>query len=80
MKKNLAISCILLAVVTIFSLYFYQERETKSLPASIEPYTETAVILSDYIDFEKKAFISVTNPTMRYYIKITLITISGRLT
>ena len=24
MKKNLAISCILLAVVTIFSLYFYQ--------------------------------------------------------
>lgn len=79
MKKNLAISCILLAVVTIFSLYFYQERETKSLPASIEPYTETAVILSDYIDFEK-AFISVTNPTMRYYIKITLITISGRLT
>ena len=35
MKKNLSISCILLAVVTIFSLYFYQERETKSLPASI---------------------------------------------
>lgn len=29
MKKNLSISCILLAVVTIFSLYFYQERETK---------------------------------------------------
>lgn len=77
MKKNLSISCILLAVVTIFSLYFYQERETKSLPASIEPYTETAVILSDIL---KKAFISVTNPTMRYYIKITLITISGRLT
>ena len=57
MKKNLAISCILLAVVTIFSLYFYQERETKSLPASIEPYTETAVILSDYIDFEKSIYI-----------------------
>ena len=57
MKKNLSISCILLAVVTIFSLYFYQEREIKSLPASIEPYTETAVILSDYIDFEKSIYI-----------------------
>ena len=58
MKKNLSISCILLAVVTIFSLYFYQERETKSLPASIEPYTEIlAVFLSDYIDFEKSIYI-----------------------
>lgn len=79
MKKNLSISCILLAVVTMFGLYCYRERENKNLVASIEPYTETAVILSDYIDFEK-AFISVTNPTIRYYIKITLITISGRLT
>lgn len=57
MKKNLSISCILLAVVTIFSLYCYRERETKSLPASIEPYTATAVILSDYIDFEKSIYI-----------------------
>lgn len=51
MKKNLSISCILLAVVTMFGLYCYRERENKNLVASIEPYTETAVILSDYIDF-----------------------------
>ena len=56
MKKNLSISCILLAVVTMFGLYCYRERENKNLVASIEPYTETAVILSDYIDFEKSYF------------------------
>ena len=57
MKKNLSISCILLAVVTIFSLYFYQERETQRIPTSIETYTETAVILSDYNDYEKSIYI-----------------------
>ena len=57
MKKNLSISCILLAVVTMFGLYCYRERENKNLVASIEPYTETAVILSDYIDFEKSIYI-----------------------
>ena len=57
MKKCLSISCILLAVVTMFSLYCYRERENKNLVASIEPYTETAVILSDYIDFEKSIYI-----------------------
>ena len=57
MKKNLSISCILLAVVTMFSLYCYRERENKNLVASIEPYTETAVILSDYVNFEKSIYI-----------------------
>lgn len=57
MKKCLSISCILLAVVTMFSLYCYRERENKNLVASIEPYTETAVILSDYVNFEKSIYI-----------------------
>lgn len=55
--RKFSIACILLAAVAMLVLCSYHEREDKISAASIEPYTETAAVLSDYVDFEKSIYI-----------------------
>ncbi len=55
--KVIAISCAVLAVAAVLTFVFYREREDTNSVASIEPYTQTAVALSDYIDFQKSIYI-----------------------
>lgn len=55
--RVIAISCVVLAVAAMLVLRSYRERENEISTASIEPYTQTAVVLSDYIDFENSIYI-----------------------
>ena len=57
LAKVIAISCAVLAIAAVLFYGFYREREDKNPVASIEPYTQTAVVLSDYIDFQKSIYI-----------------------
>lgn len=73
MKKNLAISCILLAVVTIFSLYFYQERETIRFPTlNFEAFSISAILRILKLINASKTHFSINNSKSYYKMRKTL--------